>query len=102
FDVAADRIDAAAPAAAILRRLYERVPILRHRAVDAPALPDALRETPCSAGLLARSAREAAIQLGTLGRGNHFVELQCDEAGQLFAMVHSGSRGIGPTIRDHY
>lgn len=33
--------------------------------------------------------------LGTLGTGNHFVELCLDESGALWAMLHSGSRGVG-------
>src|SRR5690606_24540219 len=33
--------------------------------------------------------------LGTLGTGNHFIELCLDEAGSLWVMLHSGSRGVG-------
>ena len=33
--------------------------------------------------------------LGTLGTGNHFIELCLDEAGSVWAMLHSGSRGVG-------
>ena len=33
--------------------------------------------------------------LGTLGTGNHFVELCLDESGALWVMLHSGSRGVG-------
>jgi tRNA-splicing ligase RtcB len=33
--------------------------------------------------------------LGTLGTGNHFVELCLDEAGDVWVMLHSGSRGVG-------
>jgi tRNA-splicing ligase RtcB len=36
--------------------------------------------------------------LGTLGTGNHFVELCLDEAGAVWAMLHSGSRGVGNRI----
>lgn len=36
--------------------------------------------------------------LGTLGTGNHFIELCLDEAGALWVMLHSGSRGIGNRI----
>ena len=43
---------------------------------------------------------EGALQLGTLGRGNHFVELQADETDRLWLMLHSGSRAIGQAIRD--
>lgn len=34
-------------------------------------------------------------QIGTLGGGNHFIELCLDEAGRVWIMLHSGSRGIG-------
>ncbi|OGV56553.1 MAG: hypothetical protein A2X49_06670 [Lentisphaerae bacterium GWF2_52_8] len=48
------------------------------------------------------SLEAAAIQLGTLGGGNHFIELQRDEAGYLWAMIHSGSRNIGKQVCDTY
>jgi tRNA-splicing ligase RtcB len=41
-------------------------------------------------------------QLGTLGSGNHFIELCLDENQQVWIMLHSGSRGIGNTIGRHY
>jgi tRNA-splicing ligase RtcB len=40
----------------------------------------------------------APRQLGTLGGGNHFIELCLDEAGCVWVMLHSGSRGIGNKI----
>jgi tRNA-splicing ligase RtcB len=40
--------------------------------------------------------------MGTLGRGNHFVELQRDEAGVLWIMVHSGSRFMGQAVVRHH
>lgn len=39
-----------------------------------------------------------ARQLGTLGGGNHFIELCLDESNQVWVMLHSGSRGIGNQI----
>lgn len=44
----------------------------------------------------------AALQLGTLGGGNHFIELQVNEEGMLCFMLHSGSRHLGLTIAKHY
>jgi len=41
-------------------------------------------------------------QLGTLGGGNHFIELCLDEAGQVWIMLHSGSRGIGNAIGTYF
>lgn len=45
---------------------------------------------------------KAAVQLGTLGGGNHFLEAQVDEHDELWLMVHSGSRHTGLRIADHY
>ena len=41
-------------------------------------------------------------QLGSLGGGNHFIELCIDEANQVWVMLHSGSRGIGNRIGTHF
>lgn len=41
-------------------------------------------------------------QLGTLGGGNHFIELQLDEEDNLWYMIHSGSRNLGKKVGDHY
>lgn len=41
-------------------------------------------------------------QLGTLGTGNHFIELCLDEAGAVWVMLHSGSRGIGNRIGTYF
>jgi tRNA-splicing ligase RtcB len=40
-------------------------------------------------------ASKAALQFGTLGSGNHFLELCVDERGRVWVVLHSGSRGIG-------
>ncbi|MBR5087113.1 MAG: RtcB family protein [Muribaculaceae bacterium] len=44
----------------------------------------------------------AQRQVGTLGGGNHFIELQRDEQGYLWIMIHSGSRNLGKQVGDHY
>ncbi len=46
--------------------------------------------------------RFARSQLGTVGGGNHFVELDRDMEGNLWLLVHSGSRGIGGAIGAHH
>jgi len=43
-----------------------------------------------------------ARQLGTLGGGNHFIEVCLDEAGRVWVMLHSGSRGIGNAIGTYF
>lgn len=41
-------------------------------------------------------------QLGTLGGGNHFIELCLDEAGSVWVMLHSGSRGTGNMVGQYF
>ena len=41
-------------------------------------------------------------QLGTLGGGNHFIEMCLDEDQNVWVMLHSGSRGIGNAIGRHF
>lgn len=51
---------------------------------------------------LGRSARGAWHHTGTLGTGNHFIELCLDENQQVWVMLHSGSRGIGNAIGTYF
>ena len=44
----------------------------------------------------------ATKQIGTLGGGNHFIELQKDGEGTLWVMLHSGSRNLGKQVGDYY
>ncbi len=44
----------------------------------------------------------ALKQLGTLGGGNHFIEIQRGDDGYLWIMIHSGSRNLGYQVADHY
>ncbi len=48
--------------------------------------------------------RQASItkEVGTLGGGNHFIELQKDEDDNLWIMIHSGSRNLGKQVGDYY
>jgi tRNA-splicing ligase RtcB len=51
---------------------------------------------------LGQAAQRAPTHAGTLGTGNHFVELCLDEAGRVWVMLHSGSRGIGNRIGSYF
>jgi tRNA-splicing ligase RtcB (3'-phosphate/5'-hydroxy nucleic acid ligase) len=42
------------------------------------------------------------LQMGTLGGGNHFIEVCLDEANRVWVMLHSGSRGIGNAIGQYF
>lgn len=46
--------------------------------------------------------RKAELSLGTLGSGNHFIELDKDEQGNLYAAIHSGSRHLGKEVTEYY
>lgn len=103
FVTEAERVRDPRVAAQVLSGLYAGIPFVRHRREAAPTLPGELDERPLSSPRLEKARRrEASVQLGTLGSGNHFIELQEDEDGGLWLMLHSGSRGLGQAIRDHH
>jgi tRNA-splicing ligase RtcB (3'-phosphate/5'-hydroxy nucleic acid ligase) len=103
FDGEAALLDNERAAAAILAGLYRHVPLIRHSRKCGHRLPDALDAAVLSSPRLeALKQSEGTLQVGTLGRGNHFIELQADGTGRLWLMVHSGSRGMGQAIRDHH
>ncbi len=45
---------------------------------------------------------KATSQIGTLGGGNHFIEIQKGSDGHIWIMIHSGSRNLGKQVADHY
>ena len=46
--------------------------------------------------------RRAAESIGTLGGGNHFIELDRDEEGNLYLVIHTGSRNLGLQVAEYY
>ena len=52
--------------------------------------------------IVKRQYVSATKQVGTLGGGNHFIELQSDDEGWLWIMIHSGSRNLGKQVCDYY
>lgn len=86
----------------ILGLIRERIPVgfNRHRI----ARPESLM--PKVSGkhmpIVDREYFKARSSLGTLGGGNHFIELQLDAQGYLWIMIHSGSRNLGKQVADHY
>jgi len=47
-----------------------------------------------------KELKKAKLQCGTLGGGNHFIEICADQFGDAWLMLHSGSRGIGKILAD--
>ncbi|MFH2123607.1 MAG: RtcB family protein [Pseudomonadota bacterium] len=52
--------------------------------------------------IVAREYQSALTQLGTLGGGNHFIEIQKGDDGRIWLMVHSGSRNLGFKVANYY
>ncbi|NYT61287.1 RtcB family protein [Alcaligenaceae bacterium] len=76
----------------------------KHRQETAPAIPESLlgrysQITSKHAGLFNQNV---SMQLGTLGSGNHFIEICLDENQDVWVMLHSGSRGAGNLIGRYF
>lgn len=105
FDADASVLEDRQLAAELLATLYELIPAKRHHRALALPLPEELADQPISPTLeqLKRTGGDAHLQLGTLGGGNHFLELQADTAtNRLWLMLHSGSRNAGQMIYLHH
>ncbi|MDE2441464.1 MAG: RtcB family protein [Betaproteobacteria bacterium] len=99
-----------------LKKVFEQisrdVPVGKEQHDDARALFLAAR--PFESSLKAMTQRHPQLlkrfgkfskwvnQLGTLGGGNHFIEICLDESDQVWVMLHSGSRGIGNALASYF
>lgn len=68
----------------------------RDRIADLEERADAADLDPAS------YAKNWRLQLGTLGSGNHFIEVSLDEDDRVWLFLHSGSRGVGNKIAIHH
>lgn len=66
---------------------------------DANLMPKGLVDLE---GVVGREYENALTQLGTLGGGNHFIEIQKGSDGHIWIMIHSGSRNFGLKVAEHY
>ena len=74
-------------------------------------LPNAIKKVPteleksveilCKKLYKANPAEEMK-KLGTVGGGNHFVEIDADKNGQKYLVIHTGSRSLGKKVADYY
>lgn len=99
-----------------LKKVFDQisrdVPVGRAQHKDSLVLVDSVR--PFESGLKSLTDRHPELlkafgkfskwanQMGTLGGGNHFIEVCLDESNQVWLMLHSGSRGIGNAIADYF
>ena len=85
----------------IMGRMRELIPVgFNHRtAVDDRYMPahGAFDLAVCDA-----EYKSAKTQIGTLGGGNHFQEIQMGSDGHIWFMLHSGSRNLGSRVADYY
>lgn len=83
----------------IQKEIFNRVPVgfARHKEEL-----DWHREVHTATADILIHKTEARKQLGTLGGGNHFIEIGYDEEGCVWVTIHSGSRGLGWKIAEHY
>lgn len=65
---------------------------------DEAWMPERRGELP----IVDQEYESALYQIGTLGGGNHFIEIQKGSDGYIWIMIHSGSRNIGFTVANHY
>jgi tRNA-splicing ligase RtcB len=68
----------------------------------ATGLERIVAHTPAIASMQKNFGETWRRQLGTLGGGNHFIEICLDETQHAWVMLHSGSRGIGNVIGRHF
>lgn len=52
--------------------------------------------------IIKREFKNAQKSLGTLGGGNHFIEIQKGNDSNIWIMIHSGSRNLGKQVAEHY
>lgn len=96
----------------VFDQISRDVPVGRAQHRDDRVLTEVVR--PFAPGLDALLARHPQLlrsfgkqskwvnQMGTLGGGNHFIEVCLDEENQVWVMLHSGSRGIGNAMADYF
>lgn len=87
----------------IMSGIRERVPLGfdHHKERQNENLLPSLESVP-KGGVVERQYVAALKQVGTLGGGNHFIEIQKGSDGHIWIMIHSGSRNIGLKVAAHY
>lgn len=94
-------IEAAVPVGfAMHKSIYAKNSTIK--ALDTVIEEKIIAKHPAIAKMMKRPYRTWTQQLGTLGGGNHFIELCLDENQDVWVMLHSGSRGIGNVIGRYF
>ena len=96
-DITRDKVQA------IVDKIYDRVPVgfTHHKeAQENPLFLDLPRWNKTE--VCKREFFSAQKQIGTLGGGNHFIEIQRGSDGHIWFMIHSGSRNLGKQVAEYY
>jgi tRNA-splicing ligase RtcB len=72
------------------------------RQQDRSLMPDPARLDGVKKSIVREQFEAGCKQIGTLGGGNHFIEIQQGDDGHVWLMLHSGSRNIGLKVAEHY
>jgi tRNA-splicing ligase RtcB len=103
LDLDAAALDVPRVAGQVLADIGRAVPARRHNRHAIVSQPGDLASDTLSHNSPESVRRtEGAIEFATLGSGNHFIEIQADQNGGLWLMVHSGSRALGQAIHAHH
>jgi len=84
----------------ILCKIREVIPVGKNHQTEKQSWCG-FRKTP-RLSIIQKEWQSAHYQLGTLGGGNHFIEIQKDSDGIIWIMLHSGSRNFGYKIAKYY
>ena len=96
-----NKAELSSQAEAIFTGIYQQVPVgFSHN--SQPTDWAALGKLDKTAALAEIFGKNGLFQLGSLGGGNHFIEIGADEQNQGWIVIHSGSRGIGHAVATHY
>lgn len=85
----------------IFDAIYANIPVGREQHSEPQQVPST-ESYNVSTVVTDHLNRKGSYQLGTLGGGNHFIELGEGQDGKLWIVIHSGSRNIGHAVAEHY
>lgn len=88
----------------VAKLIRERVPVgmKHHKEAQNENLMPSFMGDPRDLTIVNREYESALHQIGTLGSGNHFIEIQKGSDGHIWIMIHSGSRNLGYQVAKHY
>lgn len=87
----------------IMSSIRKRIPLgFNHHKTKQDIILMPSTETIVPKGIVEREFESARKQIGTLGGGNHFIEIQKGSDGFIWIMIHSGSRNFGLQVAEHY